>query len=184
MKYFSLFLILIINTIITTATGRGIYVSKSMEKAIEIAVNDFFDKCKLSKNDSVFVLNIDMDENDILGISISGRDENKFYPSKKDSIGGITRIFPSAYIEKNNKIILYWTKEENVLTKEMVDLLVKYNQIDSTFVSHEKAYPEFVINESLKGADYYFCKSDYTKFKRVITKIAMGWYPAPKLKCK
>lgn len=151
--------------------------------AIKIAVNDFFDNCNLLKTDSVFSVSIYIDNDDILGLSILGVNENKIYPSLNDKIGDKTTIFPSHYIEKNNKLI-YWGDSISTLSEDIVKVLSRYNQIDSTFVNEEQAYPDFVIDESIKGAHYYFCKNNLAKFKRVITNKAMGWYAPPKLKCK
>ena len=152
-------------------------------EAIIIAINDFLDNCSLQKTDSVFSVYIDIDNEDILGLSISGEYGNKIYPTSKDTIGAETRIFPSHYIERNNKLIYYWVDSINVLTEEIIRVLAKYNQIDSSFVSYEKAYPDYLLDESIKGADYYFCKNDLSIYKRVVTRIAMGWYDPPKLNC-
>ena len=125
-------------------------------EAIIIAINDFLDNCSLQKTDSVFSVYIDIDNEDILGLSISGEYGNKIY---------------------------YWVDSINVLTEEIIRVLAKYNQIDSSFVSYEKAYPDYLLDESIKGADYYFCKNDLSIYKRVVTRIAMGWYDPPKLNC-
>ena len=39
------------------------------------------------------------------------------------------------------------------------------------------------FNDSDKGADYYFCKNNLSKYKRVVTNIGLGYYKPPKLKC-
>jgi|AGTN01.1.fsa_nt_gi hypothetical protein len=172
----------IIILICCSATRKEIGNDEFRNEAIKIAINDFLDKCSLRKTDSVFSLSIYIDNDAILGISISGVHENKIYPSSKDRIGELTDIFPSRYIERDGKL-LYWGDSTRILSEEIVNILAKYNQIDSTFVNDEKAYPEFVIDEKIKSADYYFCKRDITKFKRVVTNKAMGWYDPPKLKC-
>lgn len=152
--------------------------------AIEIAVNDFLDNCNIRKTDSVFSVNIYIDNEEMLGLSISGTHENKIYLDIKDKIGESSLKFPSHYIERNNKLF-YWSLNDSVhiITKEIVDVLSRYNKIDSTFVNDSKAYPEFVIDESIKGAHYYFCKNNLSIYKRVVTKTAMGWYNLPKLNC-
>lgn len=165
-----------------SAIEKEVSVCNLHDEAIKIAVNDFLENCSLQKTDSVFAVNIYIDNDDILGLSISAVHENKIYPSSKDKIGKQTNIFPSHYIEQNNKLI-YWGDSTHILSEEIVRVLAKYNRIDSTFVNEEKAYPEFVINEKIKGAHYYFCKNDLSQFKRVITNKAMGWYDVPKLKC-
>lgn len=154
------------------------------EVAIQIAVNDFLDNCSLRKMDSVFSVNIYTDNNELLVLGISRMHENKIYPSSKDKIGMSSLKFPSHYIERDNKLV-YWCMNDSAqtVTEEIVNILSKYNQIDSAFVNEEKAYPEFVIDESIKGADYYFCKNNLAIFKRVITNKAIGWYNPPKLKC-
>ncbi|PXV66877.1 hypothetical protein CLV62_104138 [Dysgonomonas alginatilytica] len=164
------------------AMQNRVYNDDLRNEAIRIAVNDFLDKCSLQKTDSVFSVNIYIDNDDILGVSISSVHENKIYPSTKDKIGAETNIFPSHYIERNNKLI-YWGDSTQILSNEIVNVLSKYNQIDSTFINDEKAYPEFVINEKIRGAHYYFCKKDLSQFKRVVTNKGMNSYDPPKLKC-
>lgn len=178
-----LFALIAILFICCSAMKNGISASDLHNEAIKIAINDFLNKCKLNKTDSVFSVNIYIDDEDILGLSISGVHENKIYPSFNDRIGELTDKFPTDYIERDNKLI-YWSDSTQILSEDIVRVLAKYDRIDSTFVNDEKAYPEFVIDETIKGAHYYFCKNDLSKFKRVVTNKAIGWYDTPKLKCK
>ena len=185
MKYFHVLLLLTLLLFGAYGTNKQTPVVKGgRETAIEIAVNDFLNKCNLRETDSVFSVNIYIDNDKTLGLSISGRHENKIYPSSKDKIGMESLKFPTHYIERDNRLV-YWSLNDSahVITKEIVDILSEYNQIDSTFVNEEKAYPEFVIDESIKGAHYYFCKNNLSIYKRVVTNKAMEWYDPPKLKC-
>ena len=184
MKLFSykLFIGLIILFFCCSTMKKGDDDGNLRNEAITIAINDFLDNCSLRETDSVFRVYIDIDNDDILGLSISGTYGIKICPSFKDTIGAETRIFPSHYIEKDNKLI-YWRDSIHILTEEIVKVLVKYNQIDSSYIDDENAYPDYLLDESIKGADYYFCKNDLSIYKRVVTRIAMGWYDPPKLNC-
>ena len=185
MKLFSykLFIGLIILSFCCSAIKDSDNNANLRNEAIIIAIEDFLDNCSLQKTDNAFEANVYIENDDILVLGISGTYGFKIYPSSKDTIGAETRIFPSHYIERNNKLIYYWVYSINLLTEEIVKVIAKYNQIDSSFVSYEKAYPDYLLDESIKGADYYFCKNDLSIYKRVVTRIAMGWYDPPKLNC-
>lgn len=185
MKLFSykLFIGLIILSFCCSAIKDSDNNANLRNEAIIIAIEDFLDNCSLQKTDNAFEANVYIENDDILVLGISGTYGFKIYPSSKDTIGAETRIFPSHYIERNNKLIYYWVDSINVLTEEIVKVLAKYNQIDSSYVNYENAYPDYLLDESIKGADYYFCKNDLSIYKRVVTRIAMGWYDPPKLNC-
>ncbi|MBC8592807.1 hypothetical protein H8744_05980 [Oscillospiraceae bacterium N12] len=185
MKLFSykLFIGLIILSFCCSAIKDSDNNANLRNEAIIIAIEDFLDNCSLQKTDNAFEANVYIENDDILVLGISGTYGFKIYPSSKDTIGAETRIFPSHYIERNNKLIYYWVDSINVLTEEIVKVLAKYNQIDSSYVNYENAYPDYLLDESIKGAHYYFCKNDLSIYKRVVTRVGIGWYDPPKLNC-
>jgi hypothetical protein len=172
------------------------------ETAIHNAILDFSTKCSLFKKDSVFLVSFEdsvfdegvwvrVDEKSykdgtthirkrgslydgIVAVSISGQVANyQYYYSKetKDKL-------PSRYVIKNGKLFHWWDKDYPV-TEEMIAVLCKYNLLQTDLI-----IPEYSTDDSAKGADYYFCKNDLSKYKRIITNIATGYYKPPKLKCE
>lgn len=177
------------------------------DKAINNAVLNFSNSCKLYKNDSVFSVSFedsvfllafdrgasrwyrDKFYDDIVLVSISAHrisvpcEEHcdKFLYTTNTTVGSKGKL-PSRYIEKDGKLF-YWWDDDYPLTEEMLAILWKYNLLyDDT--KGLIGFPQFTIDDSQKGAHYYFCKNDLSKYKRVITNIGFGYYKPPKLKCK
>lgn len=184
---------------------------RSGENIRDIAINnaiwDFSNSCKLYKNDSVFdvsfvdsvfLLTLDREKprwyrdkfyEDLVLVSISAHrisDDceeccDKFLYTTKTTVGSKGKL-PSRYIEKDDKLFFWWD-DGYPLTEEMLAILWKYNLLcDDT--EGLIGLPDFTTNDRLKGAHYYFCKNSLSKYKRVITSIANGYYKPPKLKCK
>jgi len=66
----------------------------------------------------------------------------------------------------------------------MISVLSKYNQIDSTYINgFNGIIPEYLVDDKKKGTDYYFCRSNIRKFKKVRTSIAIGYFKRTNLKC-
>ncbi|MDR0231502.1 MAG: hypothetical protein LBI82_05220 [Dysgonamonadaceae bacterium] len=98
-----------------------------------------------------------------------------------ETIVGSKGKLPSRYIEKDGKLF-YWWDNDYPLTEEMLAILWKYDLLfDDT--KGLVGFPQFSIDEKLKGVHYYFCRNNLSKFKRVVTNIAPGYYKPPKLNC-
>jgi len=172
------------------------------ETAIHNAILDFSTNCSLFKKDSVFDVSFEdsvfnegvwvrVDErtykdgtthirkrgslyDGIVAVEIGGQVTNyQYYYSEetKDKL-------PSRYVIKDGKLF-HWWDDNYPVTEEMIAVLWKYNLLQTDLI-----IPEYSIDDNAKGADYYFCKSDLSKYKRVVTNIAIGYYKPPKLKCK
>ena len=89
---------------------------------------------------------------------------------------------PSRYIEKDNNLF-YWWDDNYPLTEEMLAILWKYDLLFDDTKNLIKI-PQFSTDDKQKGAHYYFCKNDLSKFKRVITSRGLGYYEPPKIKCE
>lgn len=149
--------------------------------AVQNVIVDFLATSNLSKKDSVFSIYVENLDNGILGISIGG-DYNKIRPNPDDEIGNKTSL-PSRYAEKEGKLF-YWDDSTQVLTKEVVNVLSKYNIMDSVNTDGVVELPRFdSANHYKKGVHYYMCENDLTKYKKVTTSKAMGYYEAPSLNC-
>jgi len=170
------------------------------------AISDFSNTCKLFNNYSMFLIwfedsvfhltynkelqqwNRDEYYQNIVSVHISPHiickhcEEHcdKFLYTKETKVGSKGKL-PSRFFEKGNKLFFWWD-DEYPLTEQMIAILRKYNLLyDDT--EGLIGIPEFTIDEQIKGGDYYFCKNDLTKYKRVVTNIGFGYYKPPKLNC-
>ena len=183
------------------------------ETAIHNAILDFSKRCDLFKKDSVFHVTFEdsvfhkavlvqvYEKNythawkrgslydGIVKVGIlahrvnSSCDEccDKFLYTAQTTVGSKGTPLPSRYIEKNGKLF-YWQDNDYALTEEMLAILWKYNLLcDDT--DGMIGIPTYTIDDRLKGAHYYLCKNDLSKYKRIVTWIASGYYELPKLKC-
>jgi len=204
----------LITFVIVFLIGCGFFVKAGeniRDVAISNAILNFSNSCKLFKNDlvfsvsfedTVFLLALNLETahryrekfyEDLVLVSISAhricveceedglKFNDRFLYTAETTIGSKGKL-PSRHIEKGGKLF-YWWDDDYPLTEEMLAILWKY---DLLFDDTERlvVIPQFSIDDRLKGAHYYFCKNDLSKFKRVITNIAHGYYKPPKLKCK
>lgn len=167
--------------------------------ATSIAINDFSKNCNLFKKDSVFcvvyndsvytkatLIHIDS------GQSVDGRTHQW---KKGKLIEGMVSVeiscsyyrhyfsektrnqLPTDYLIKDGKLFYWWNKN-NTVTEDIIDVLWKYDVLQT-----DSLIPEISNDDSQKGADYYFCRNDLSKYKRVVTNIAIGYYNPPRLRC-
>ena len=151
--------------------------------AIMNAITDFMHTCNLRNKDTVFVVHKWIDNEKFLVVGISGTDENKLYPQKRqDTIGGYPFRLPSCYAVVDGKLF-YWKDKSIKVSKEIVNVLSEYNAIDSLNYDSLVIFNPHIKIESKKGADYHFCKNNLRDYKKVVTNIGIEWYDPPKLKC-
>jgi len=163
------------------------------ERAINEAILDFSQNCRLFKRDSVFSVSyedtvysliiertnkqslqwaLDKIYDDLVAVNIIAFADYKFYFSHET----IEKL-PTRYIIIDRKLF-YWWDENYPVNDEIIEVLRKYNLLQV-----ELSVPDFSTNGYQKGADYYFCKNNLSKYKRVITKTGFGYYKPPNLKC-
>ena len=150
--------------------------------AIHNAIKDFINTSKLYKTDSIFYVRFVEFNDKILGVSIVGDSENKLYPTNENKIGTNLPYFPTNYFIVNGKLF-YWYDSTKTIDSNLITIFAKYNLIDSMNVDSIVGIPPITIDDSKKGVDYYFCRNNLKKYKKVTTRIAMGWYEYPKLRC-
>ncbi len=178
-NYF-LFLAFILLIIGCSAWKGELNTTGSQDDAVLNAVTDFLNSSGLSKKDSVFSVQVKNISDDILGVSIIGS-YKKWVPNSDTKVGSKMPYFPSRYIEKKGKLF-YWSDSTNVLTDDLVKTFSKYNLIDSLNIG-VTGMPDGIIDDSKKGVDYYMCKSNFTKYKKITTNKGIGYYDLPKLDC-
>jgi hypothetical protein len=148
--------------------------------AVQNAIHDFLNTVKFNKKDRVFAVSIKDINDEILGVSIS-RDVNTLLVITEDSVEFSYHGFPTRYFEQGGKLF-YWDDSTKNVTDDLIATFTRYDLVDTMIVNIY--IPERIIEHSIKGVDYYFCKDDLLKYKKVITRKAMGLYDPPKPKCK
>ena len=194
-------ILLLLWLLLTDCYSQEKYIPQSTnfaEFAIYEAITDFADNCRLFKQDSIFNVHIedtlrhvtlqrdqgtlkwvcDSVYTNILVVEILGeKDKIGYYPN---AVVGSKGKLPSRYVIVKGKLF-YWWDRDYPLTEEMLSVLKKYNVL--TDMIYDGMLPEYSINDAQKGASYYFCRNDLSKYKRVVTNIATEYYRPPKLKC-
>jgi hypothetical protein len=149
--------------------------------AIEIALADFPINKRLYKKDSVFSIQlVGLRNNENIIVVRISKNSSKLLFNKSATVGSRGKL-PSRFVERDNKLFFWWD-DNYQLTDTAIKVYSKYNllQDDQNGAIH---VADFEINERQKSAHYYFCKSDLSHFKKVITSRGIGYYKAPNLKC-
>lgn len=161
--------------------------------AINNAILDFTNNCRLYKKDSVFIVSyydtvyqnirVKIDHqnsktvrgdaySNIVAVNIMGASDMKilFLPEFKDNL-------PNQYIEKDGKLF-YWYDNRYELSEDMLAKLHKYGLITNDKI----AFFDNPNDDSKKGVSYYFCRNDLSKYKKVI-RGGFKRYTLPKVRC-
>ena len=146
------------------------------EEYIKFAIQDFIKKSPLSKKDTVFHVLVKEHGNEIVGVHICGSTRKPLVVRDGDSIR--VSSLPSRVIEMNGKLFFWYDKEISVTT-EVITELKKYNYIDTAILNIY--VPPYIIDDAKKCENYYFCKNNMQKFKRIQTN---KWHQIPELNCK
>jgi len=183
------------------AYKNELVISGNSNDAIHNAILDFSNTSKLYSRDSVFSIwfsekyyrmgfnNLaDGSEEavrgtffpDIVTVSIIAS-YNRHLLTVAGEIGSKTSMLPTRFVEQNGKLFYWWDKDYP-LTKEMLKVLKKYNLLVDEEGGAIRAL-DFKTNDAQKGVDYYFCRYDFSKYKKITTSIGIGYYEPPLVKC-
>lgn len=153
-----------------------------VENAIETAIMNFSKIKKLHKNDSVFSVSLyNMPENVDLVVVEIVRNNTKLLLAKDIIVGNKGSKFPTKYLEKEGKLFFWWN-DSTLLTSEALSVFERYGLLQDDDNGRRRT-PSFITDETKKGAHYFFCKKDFSIYKRVITNIGFRYYKPPLLKC-
>lgn len=146
------------------------------------SINDFTKNSQLFRKDLVFLINEYKLDSSLIVLTIIG-EENKFYPTKRNTLGSSFEDFPTRYIEKKKKLFC-WYDPNYKITNELIAKLSEYKHIDSSLVNQDnRLLAKYRVDDSKKGECYYFCKDNLKKFEKVRTSIAPGYYAIPDVDC-
>jgi hypothetical protein len=89
---------------------------------------------------------------------------------------------PSRAFEKDGRLFLWWDKRFP-LTDSTLNILNKFHLIERGSKSDYSRFLGLGFNDSKRGADYYFCRSNLSVYKRVVTNKGTGYYDPPEIDC-
>ena len=144
---------------------------------IENAIFDF-SKSSLFKNGFVFQLRVEKVNEDTILVTIIEGGENKYLYSNLKNID--ENNLPSRCLELDNKLFV-WRDDAYKINKKIFDLLMKYNLLQDD-EGGMVLLPDSAIDDSKKGADYFFCIRNSKIYKRIISN--KGHVPIPVIKCE
>lgn len=152
--------------------------------AVQNAIVDFLhtENARLKK-DSVFWIQV-MNLNDqIVCVDFSGATDYKESPHPKNKIGTSIPGFPTNFIEKEGKLF-YWYDPGHTITSDLIAVLSKYKHIDSIYVKGLPGISQYMPpnKEGVKSVQYFFCRCNLLKYKKVITERVIGYYK-PHMNC-
>ena len=180
MKFFNC-LITCMLLITSCATWKDVLITEGDEKdAIQNAIYDFLNSGKFSNKDSVYNISIKDYNKQAWIISVYGS-TNKLLISTVDSVNYNYSALAVDYRKIEGKLF-YWYDSTKEVTPELLNTLIDYNMIDTTILN--VYMPSRHIDHSKKGIDYYICKNDLRKYKKVRTNKALDYYDPPSLNCK
>ncbi len=176
---------------------HGMTQSGNRNEAIQNAILDFSNTSSLYRKDSVFSISfydivgrMVLDENHkwipgepyegLVAVSIIVNNSRLLLTSDTKA-GSKREKLPSRFVEKGGKLFFWWD-DEHALTEETLAVYKKYNLLQKD-EGGLVTIPDFAIDDARKGAHYYFCKEDLSRYKKVITNKGIGYYDPPKLKC-
>jgi len=92
----------------------------------------------------------------------------KSAPRLSDTIGSYTNTFPTNFHEIDNELF-FWFDKSKPLDVKMIDVMSKYDAIDSTFIKDNNGYI-LVSNKRedvSKNIFYFVCKENISTYKRI-----------------
>lgn len=168
-----LFLFLFIFIISCKSWKSNLARSGNIEAAAINAIIDF-NKSKYGKFDTVFNLDI-IHKDEFIGIGIISAPE-KIYIIKTNK----SNVLPTRYIEFEKKLY-YWYDNNYPISEQVVQKLLQYKVIDSV---ETIADIDFVNDDARKSVNYFFCKDDLRKYKRIFTNKSLSSSLPREIICK
>lgn len=157
--------LLILTTILfccKTVKQDELYKDSGQEKAILNIIYDFSKTEKNKKGKYYEIIEVE-DNNGFYRFLISNRNKTSIDTFK--IINTKSKHYPSKYKEINNRLYI-WADSTVAISQEIINIMDKYNAIDSTIYKIEKnllpesEWPVLINAENIKVLSYYVCKKD------------------------
>lgn len=152
--------------------------SGGYEVAVNNAITDYVNTSRLNRGFDSYHLLIVTNENTI-GVSING-DSGKWQIGDIE-VGDKRKYFPSRF-EVVDGELFYWSDSTVAVSRATIDIMKKFNILDTVKYS-ENIIPDENGLYSEGAVHYYFCKTNYLKYKKKKSTTAIGYYKPPKLNC-
>lgn len=181
-----IYILLIISVLSCNSYKKNIIKIGNQNDAIENAIYDFSNTEKGEVN-KVYKIRIDNESSDLYKFVV--RNEINVYTYKRIKIGDKVSGFPSRFIEVKNRLYV-WEDSTQILNKDIFEKLQKYKVLDSTIYKiQNKELPQnktplIMTDESKKYLNYFFCKKDISKFKKIKTSKYLSVSDYPFVNCK
>lgn len=152
--------------------------SGGYNEAIRNSIIDFSNTSSLFKEDSSFSVYYEyLKKENLHLVSILGTSNKKIII--EGEVSSVSPNFPNNHYLYSGKLF-YWHDENSGSSQATLSQLQKFNLLDTVPTFFEAV----TINDDSKtGVDYYICKGDIYRYKKVRTKIAFGHYPIPQINC-
>ena len=174
MKHIFLYCIAIFLLIGCAPTKNTTRAKKNIDP-IHIAINDFIKspKPKDLRGKKTFRIRMHDINESVIAVSLFHSKNKISIREGEIVVGTYGTYFPTDYLEKGNKLF-YWNDPTKAVNQEVLDKLDQYKIL-------EILSPESVVFMGRrKGIDYYFCKNDFSKFERIISRYS----EPPQIKCE
>lgn len=160
-----LILFLVLCGCVTSKWKTTLVSSGSLDDAINNAVTDFIHTSRLSKQDSMFSVDMYDMGSKMFRVGIIQASHNKIYTTVESEFEWVKdNTIPNSYTIRDGKLF-YWQNPNKQLGQEIIEILKRYNQID---FSWRKKYdtPPSMIYERIEFVNYYFDKDDYRVYRK------------------
>lgn len=99
--------------------------------------------------------------------------------------------FPNRFIIKDEKLFL-WNDGHTKLGNDILNAMLEFSVLDSTDLKWELGLlpADFedtrliTIDDRLEAYNYFICRNDVSKFKKVVTYKALGYFDPPVINCR
>lgn len=147
---------------------------------MKLAINDFTqnERNHLAESKTYYVRSLEV-EKSITGISIVAHRSTMHFD--ESSMNATDLKGPTGVFEVNG-VLFYWDDPSINMSAVTLEVLKKYNMVLDDIEEYRDSLDknEFADSEAIH---YYFCNSNPTKFRKKRTKVALGYYDAPRIKC-
>ncbi len=138
--------------------------------------NPLFKKKLITISENTKKWENDYSYDDLVVVNIFGSDFKNRYTT--DDITDRNSEIPSKYFVIKDKLFI-WNDNNTSLNEKSIEVLKKYEVI-----TDGERDSMNIIDDAKKGTDYYFCKKNLKKYKKITTNIATGYYEVPKINCE
>jgi hypothetical protein len=86
---------------------------------------------------------------------------------------------PTQYLQVDGKLFYWWDSSEP-LTSETIKVFRSFDLLLPNTLDGMIEAAEFGEYVSSKAEHYFFCKNDIRRYKKVTSKVALGYYDLPR----